>query len=124
LSTTAKLTVAQHRANLAALRASTLERLDALQRGYDELATAGEDVGAGDDEGGSEGDSSAVERDRLRAQISDERDLLEGIDAALTRAEGRGWQLCSICGGPIGDERLDALPTTEVCVTCKARKSW
>src|SRR3546814_12440601 len=68
MPTAAKLTVAKHRANLAALRESTEARLEILRRGYDELITTGEDVGAGDDEGGPEADGSVVERDRLRAQ--------------------------------------------------------
>lgn len=120
----AKLTVAKHRTNLEALRADAQARLTRLQKGYDELATAGEDVGAGDDEGGSEGDASAVERDRLRAQIGEERNLLEAIDAALARGATRGWQQCRLCGEPIGAERLTALPTADTCVTCKARQSW
>jgi RNA polymerase-binding transcription factor DksA len=121
---TAKLTVAKHRSNLEALRADAEARLARLQKGYDELATAGEDVGAGDDEGGSEGDASAVERDRLRAQIGEERNLLEAIEAALARGATRSWQQCRLCGEPIGAERLAALPTADTCVTCKARQSW
>jgi RNA polymerase-binding transcription factor DksA len=120
----AKLTVAKHRANLEALRGATEERLQRLQLGYDELATIGDDVGAGDDEGGSEGDVSAVERDRLRAQIGEEQNMLEAIEAALARGNTRAWQQCRICGESIGTERLDALPTADTCVTCKARQSW
>lgn len=119
-----KLTVAKHRKNLEALRVATQARLESLQRGYDELAVAGEDVGAGDDEGGSEGDVSAVERDRLRAQLGEEQNVLEAIEAALARGETRTWQQCRLCGEPIGAERLDALPTTDICVSCKARQSW
>jgi RNA polymerase-binding transcription factor DksA len=120
----AKLTVAKHRKNLEDLRLATLARLQSLQRGYDELAVAGDDVGAGDDEGGSEGDVSAVERDRLRAQIGEEQNVLEAIEAALVRGETRTWQQCRMCGEPIGAERLTALPTTDICVSCKARQSW
>lgn len=119
-----KLTVAKHRKNLEALRVATQARLESLQRGYDELAVAGEDVGAGDDEGGSEGDVSAVERDRLRAQLGEEQNVLDAIEAALARGETRTWQQCRVCGEPIGAERLDALPTTDICVSCKARQSW
>jgi RNA polymerase-binding transcription factor DksA len=119
-----KLTLAKHRSNLDALRAETEVRLASLQRGYDELAVAGEDVGAGDDEGGSEGDVSAVERDRLRSQIGEEQNVLEAIEAALVRAATRTWQQCQQCGEPIGAERLGALPTTDCCVSCKARQSW
>lgn len=124
MPTASKLTVAKHRTNLEALRAATETRLVSLQRGYDELSDVGDDVGAGDDEGGSEGDVSVVERDRLRAQIGEELNVLEAIDAAMLRADSRGWDKCRLCGEPIGSERLDALPTTDSCVSCKARQAW
>src|SRR3546814_18400201 len=61
MPTAAKLTVAKHRANLAALRESTAARPEIPQRGYDELITTGEDVGAGADEGGCEAADRGVE---------------------------------------------------------------
>lgn len=124
MSTATTLTLAKHRKNLEALRAATEERIEILQRGYDELSEAGDDVGAGDDEGGSEADSSFVERDRLRAQIAEERNVLEAVSEALLRSETRTWQRCGVCGEPIGAERLDAIPTADSCVSCKARQSW
>src|SRR3546814_6177926 len=77
MPTAAKLTVAKQRANLAALRESTDARPEILCRGYDELITTGEDVGAGDDEGGSEADGSVVERDGRRAQMGEGMNVLE-----------------------------------------------
>lgn len=123
----ASLTVAQHRSNLAKLRADTEASIAALQVSYDELdpEEAASDVGAGEDEGGSEGDLTRFERDRLRARIAEERAFLEVIDAAVERANSRGWKQCVTCGEPIGDARLEALPATEVCVRCKAnRGNW
>lgn len=124
MPTATTLTLAKHRKNLDALRAATEERIRILQRGYDELIEAGDDVGAGEDEGGSEADGSFVERDRLRAQIGEERSVIEAIDVAVARTSARTWQQCATCGGPIGAERLDALPTADLCVSCKARQSW
>jgi RNA polymerase-binding transcription factor DksA len=123
----ASLTVAQHRSNLAKLRTETEAAIAALQVSYEELdpEEAASDVGAGEDEGGSEGDLTRFERDRLRARIGEERAFLEVIDAAVERANGRGWKQCVTCGEPIGDARLEALPATEVCVRCKAnRGNW
>ncbi|MCU1353169.1 MAG: DNA-binding protein [Acidimicrobiales bacterium] len=115
------LSVATHRKHLNALRAETEDRISRLTVEYDELEGSGTDVGAGDDEGGSESDGTFVERDRVRSQIAEDRDLLEQIDAALVRAKGRDWATCTICEKPIGEARLEALPTTAVCVSCKAR---
>ena len=47
------------------------------------------------------------------------------IDAAEERTHNKTWKNCTKCGNPIGDDRLDALPATELCVTCKAnRGNW
>jgi RNA polymerase-binding transcription factor DksA len=112
--------VADHRHRLEALRAETQERLRALRIDDATLDEIGTDVGAGDDEGGSEADTSLVERDRVRALISEDEEQLVAIEQALARSRARGWDLCTECGGPIGEARLEAIPTTSVCVTCKA----
>ena len=121
------LTVAQHRKNLQGLRAETESAIATMQASYDELdpEEAASDVGAGEDEGGSEGDLTRFERDRLRARILEEERFLVVIDAAVERAAGKGWRNCAKCGNPIGDARLEALPATDLCVVCKAdRATW
>lgn len=121
------LTVARHRTNLQDLRKETEAGIVTLQASYNELdpEEAASDVGAGEDEGGSEGDLTRFERDRIRARIAEEKLFLEVIDAAMERTEHRNWKNCTKCGGPIGDARLEALPATELCVTCKAnRGNW
>lgn len=121
------LTVAKHRANLQQLREETEAGIETLQASYNELdpEEAASDVGAGEDEGGSEGDLTRFERDRIRARIAEEKLFLEVIDAAEARTQDRNWKNCTKCGNPIGDDRLDALPATELCVTCKAnRGNW
>ena len=121
------LTVAQHRTNLQRLRTETERSIEVLRATYDELdpEEAASDVGAGEDEGGSEGDLTRFERDRIRVRIGEEQTFLEVIDGALERSHERGWKNCIKCGEPIGDARLEALPATELCVSCKAdRGNW
>jgi RNA polymerase-binding transcription factor DksA len=122
------LTVAKHRANLEKLRVETEEGIASLEADYEELdpEEVASDVGAGEDEGGSEGDLTRFERDRIRARIAEERAFLDQIDAAVERAkEPKRWKLCTRCEQPIGDDRLEALPATDLCVTCKAdRGAW
>ena len=121
------LTVARHRSNLQKLREETLSGIATLEASYNELdpEEAPSDVGAGEDEGGSEGDLTRFERDRIRARIAEEKLFLEVIDAAEARTQDRNWKSCTKCGEPIGDARLEALPATDLCVTCKAnRGNW
>ena len=121
------LTVAKHRANLEKLRTETEEGIVSLEASYEELdpGEVASDVGAGEDEGGSESDLTRFERDRIRARIAEERLFLEVIDASLERTKTKKWKNCSRCDQPIGDARLEALPATDLCVTCKAdRGAW
>jgi DnaK suppressor protein len=41
---------------------------------------------------------------------------LAEIDAALKRIEDGTYGTCVVCGKPIGDERLEALPWTRYCI--------
>jgi RNA polymerase-binding transcription factor DksA len=124
---TSSLTVAQHRSHLEQLRKDTENAIAVLKASYDELdpEEAAADVGAGEDEGGSEGDLTLFERDRIRARIAEDIAFLEVIDKAVARTHDKTWKTCSRCGNPIGEARLEALPATDLCVTCKAdRASW
>jgi DnaK suppressor protein len=45
--------------------------------------------------------------------------ILDEIDAALGRIEDGTYGLCSNCGGPIGEERLLAVPYATLCIEDK-----
>ncbi len=47
-----------------------------------------------------------------------EEELLAAIDAALQRIEDGTYGICSNCGKPIGEERLEALPWADLCIDC------
>jgi RNA polymerase-binding protein DksA len=47
-----------------------------------------------------------------------EEDLLIAIDAALQRIEVGTYGICSNRGEPIAEERLEALPWTDLCIDC------
>lgn len=47
------------------------------------------------------------------------RQRLSEAKAAIGRIERGVYGKCERCGGPIGDERLEAIPTTRLCIVCK-----
>ena len=47
-----------------------------------------------------------------------EEDLLTAIDTALQRIEDGTYGTCANCGKPIAEERLEALPWTDLCIDC------
>ena len=44
-------------------------------------------------------------------------------DAALTRIKNRKFGVCRACKSPIPRARLEAVPTTEICVPCKEKQN-
>ena len=42
------------------------------------------------------------------------------IDRALAKLDAGDYGVCDVCGEPIADERLEALPWATMCVRCKA----
>jgi DnaK suppressor protein len=48
------------------------------------------------------------------------RDALDAVQRALARMGEGVYDVCDRCGAPIGEERLKAMPTATMCITCKA----
>jgi len=44
--------------------------------------------------------------------------LLDEVEAALTRLDDGSYGTCRTCGGPIDDHRLAGLPTAQTCASC------
>ena len=49
--------------------------------------------------------------------------ILQAIEEALERLQRGTYGLCRDCGEPIADARLNAIPWTRVCITCKEKQS-
>jgi len=79
---------------------------------------AGQGENPPDDEHDVEGSSVGYERARVTALLADAEARVAEADAALARISARSYGGCEACGGPIGDDRLEALPTTRQCVSC------
>jgi len=44
------------------------------------------------------------------------------VEQALLRIEKGAFGLCRDCGEPIAEARLNAIPWTRVCITCKEKQ--
>jgi DnaK suppressor protein len=49
--------------------------------------------------------------------------ILQAIEEALYRMEKGTYGTCRDCGEPIAPARLNAIPWTRVCITCKEKQS-
>ena len=63
-----------------------------------------------------------TENDALvRALEQEGLDELRQINNALQRLEDGEYTSCSSCGGDIGEQRLLAIPYTELCIDCASK---
>ena len=49
--------------------------------------------------------------------------ILQAIEEALVRMDKGTYGICRDCGDPIAAARLQAIPWTRVCITCKQKQS-
>ena len=49
--------------------------------------------------------------------------ILQAIEEALLRIEQGSYGVCRDCGEPVAEARLNAIPWTRVCITCKENQS-
>jgi RNA polymerase-binding transcription factor DksA len=98
------------------------ELLDAMNGvGRDTLRTRAE----GSDASGfgmhtGDAGSDAYDRDFALSLLSQERDSLFEIDAALKKIQDGAYGLCELSGKPIPHARLEALPFARYTVECQA----
>ena len=107
------------RDRLATEHMHALQRLGDLRHDFDAMVAASRDTNA-DDEHDPEGATIAFERSQVEALIRRALHHLEEIDAALKRLDAGTYGTCEVCGGPIGQERLEARPAAAVCIRCAA----
>jgi DnaK suppressor protein len=104
---------------LAADRDETLGRIAELEREFAAIVTsASEGSSGGDDEHDPEGATVAFERQHIAALAAQAREHLTAIDAALAKIDSGIYEICDMCGRPIGEERLVARPAALICVRC------
>ena len=63
--------------------------------------------------------ANAYTKELLMSMSTNDRQLLESIDAALARIEAGQYGKCIHCGEPILDKRLEAVPWARHCLRCQ-----
>jgi DnaK suppressor protein len=89
-----------------------------LTRTFDQVVeSSGLDMTA-DDEHDPDGSTIAFERQQVVALLESARAQLAAVDEAVARVDRGTYGTCEACGRPVGDERLEALPTARTCIAC------
>ena len=69
-----------------------------------------------------EGTTEAVERISSSAAARSIAGALADVDRALAKLDEGSYGICDRCGQPITPERLEAMPSATLCVTCRSRR--
>jgi DnaK suppressor protein len=69
-------------------------------------------------------DSSQVTAERGEAErlATELREALDDVDAALARLSAGTYGSCEVCGKPIGEARLEAMPAARLCIVDAAKQ--
>ena len=96
-------------------RAEKLALLASLRNDITSVNAARQDSNV-DDEHDPEGSTIAFELSQASALVDQSRVGLEQIEQALARIDEGSYGICSVCGLPIPEGRLEARPWTPYCV--------
>lgn len=96
--------------DIAASLQAELERsrasVERFQREYDELL--------------ADDDTLQEDRDSVRQMLEEARADLQAAERAIERLESDDYGRCTVCGEPIGAERLEAIPGVATCRGCSS----
>ncbi|MFM8973491.1 MAG: TraR/DksA family transcriptional regulator, partial [Actinomycetota bacterium] len=98
-----------------------VRRDEELRAEAEQLANEREQGDTQFDEESGEGDTVNVERERDLALSAAQRQIVEAIGEARARVAAGTYGLCTTCGDRIPVARLEVIPWTDQCVTCRAR---
>jgi len=73
-------------------------------------------------EGTEDAEEAAVDINEMedeRAIRANERELLQEVEAALERIRQGTYGICTNCGRPISEKRLEAIPWASLCIDCE-----
>jgi RNA polymerase-binding transcription factor DksA len=81
-----------------------------------ELSVTSDDPLAYDDNFADSG-QVAAELGENQALLAANQEQLDDIEHALAYIDAGTYGTCDVCGAPIGDARLEAMPATRFCIT-------
>jgi len=86
-----------------------------------ELGFADEGSGLNYDSNFADSSQVTAERGEAERLATELREALDEVEAALGRLEAGTYGTCEVCGKPIGDARLEAMPAARLCIVDAAK---
>ena len=107
---------------LKTFRDKLLEKKQEILEAYNKNKTYGKEA---DEEGAqdiADKASNSYTKEFLFNLSNSERDLLNLVDEALHRIEGRRYGVCVVCEDEMDRKRLEAVPWAKHCISCQEKQ--
>jgi RNA polymerase-binding transcription factor DksA len=108
-----------HATRRAELRAQLEGEAERLRVQLTELE--GDDGSLAFDDGFADSSQVTAERAEIDALAGRLTEALHEVEEALAKMDAGTYGLCESCGQTIGDDRLGAMPTARLCITCASK---
>jgi len=66
--------------------------------------------------------SNSYTKEFLFSLSNTERDMLQLVDEALVRLDGRSFGVCVVCEEELDKKRLEAVPWAKRCISCQEKQ--
>lgn len=66
--------------------------------------------------------ANSYTKEFLFSLSNNERDMLQLVDEALIRVEGRLYGVCVVCEDEMDKKRLEAVPWAKRCISCQEKQ--
>jgi RNA polymerase-binding protein DksA len=87
-----------------------------------ELSGVGDKAGDHYDPNFADSSQVTAERGEAEALASRLRATLADVEKALAKLDDGSYGQCEQCGQPIGEARLEAMPTARRCISCASKR--
>jgi len=66
--------------------------------------------------------ANSYTKEFLFSLSNSERDMLQLVDEAIVRLNGKRFGVCVVCDGEMERKRLDAVPWAKHCISCQEKQ--
>ena len=107
---------------LKAFREKLIVKRSEILEAYNKSKTYGKEADEDGAQDIADKASNSYTKEFLFSLSNNERDMLQLVDEALTRVDGRRFGVCVVCEDEVDRKRLDAVPWAKYCISCQEKQ--
>ena len=107
---------------LKLFREKLIEKKHEILVAYNKNKTYGKEADEDGAQDIADKSSNSYTKEFLFSLSNTERDMLQLVDEALIRIEGRRFGVCVVCEDEMDRKRLEAVPWAKRCISCQEKQ--